>query len=331
MKARRRWLGWLVAIVVSSAACGGDDETPATPEVHADAGSDVEASHAESSAETAADGSVDGPRNDVSNDGNAIDAPTADTASDAAQSEGSSEAASVDAGLDAFDGSEVSDGARMADVSTEPPVVDAGTDVPTETAADGVTADVDAAADVALESSPDVAEAASVDAFLEADAGAIDDASGSDSAEAEPDAAGDGDASTPEVVHWSIEATPPECSTDPSQVSCTDGIVFEVRGRAGCPTDISQVFVWFPAGGPPAAGMHPVHAASNVGQAFAVTGNEAALEITRVGAPTQNWWAQSGMVEVNSDGSIQFTGVTAFLESNHATTTTLDGFLICGP
>jgi hypothetical protein len=75
-------------------------------------------------------------------------------------------------------------------------------------------------------------------------------------------------------------------------------------------------------------------AAANIGQAFAVTGDQVSMRIIRQGNPMERWWAQSGMVFVESDGNgrlIRFTGVTAFLESNHATMATLEGFLVCGP
>jgi hypothetical protein len=331
MQVRPRSFGWFVLIVALSASgCGGDDEAPPIPEPGLDAGSDGKGPGPEAGGEAAADVSIEEARPDMSIQADVL-------AADAVSEDASpgDESPPSDASLEArADGADASDVVRPTDADAGESVTDASitdasiTDARVEA---GGQPDGDVGAEETL---PVVPEESFFEASVDGDAGAIDDGDVGGSAEVEPESGGDGEGSAPELVHWSIEASPPECSTDLSQVSCTDGATFRVQARTNCPMDISEIDLWFPAGGPPAASPppHPIHAAASYLQALAVTGNEVAMEITRVGTTTQAWWAQSGTVDVQLDGNrriIQFTGVAAFLEANHATTTTLSGFLIC--
>jgi hypothetical protein len=180
-------------------------------------------------------------------------------------------------------------------------------------------AQADADAFTAVDAAPDVTEDASTDAGDESN----------------PEAAADSDGSPPEMVHWTIEASPPECSADPSAVSCGDSeSYFQVAAVTTCPTSLSGANLYFQAGAIPVAGTFTVLPAASLADALAVTGTEVAVQLTRSGNPTEFWWGQSGTVNVQVIGNrlfMDFSGILAFEQSDHSRTTTLGGFLICAP
>jgi hypothetical protein len=349
MKAQGRRFGWLVLVVGLLAACGGDDES-VSPDVRNDASTDrgapspdtggardTSSMEASDDANEGGAASPDAPADSVPpNDATTVDASDAATPDVPLVPEASFDA-TVDAGADA-NASDATDAVSPIEAGPEPSSTEAGTDArPVDAGAEtslseaGPDAPADAAADtaspdVAPEASTDATEASTADASLE-DGGAAEDA-----ADAAPETGGDdAEGAAPELVHWSIAASPPECSTESSNMICGESGNYQVSTSAPCPTSNSGVFLWFPAGSLPAVGQHVIKPAANLAQAFSVTGNEVAMEITRL-TPTQHWWAQSGTVDVQADGNrlrYVFSGIGAFLEANHATTTTLEGRLIC--
>jgi hypothetical protein len=315
---------------ISGFGCGDDDEGTG-PEIRIDGAADAPAR--DRAVEAAPDASV-----------------TEDAANDAAMSGDADASVSpdVDSGRDAGAGADghdaeasVADGSPT-DVSVLDAVVDAAGEqvvTPSDAASDTMRPDSGVAGDsfVAEANSSDAGNDASVadagDASVSADADAGDELADGGDAFAEASDAAEG--SAPERIHWSIEASPPECSADPSAdptaMSCADGPDgYEVYAQTKCPTAVDDADLWFVAGAPPANEVHPVHPAASLNDLVSVMDNEVALVFKRT-TPSETWWGRTGTVEVSVVGGRRyyFIDVVAFLGSDHSKTTKITGSLFC--
>jgi hypothetical protein len=248
------------------------------------------------------------------------------------------------------------DAGLPVDVSSEPadehttPPVDAGVDSGPDTSFDAGAPDVsqgnadaheggsedhvDVATpiDVAMEVVPDGGDIDAVEDLMDASIDASDVSQDVPLMDALNDPNGDTD-DAPQKVHWKIEASPPECSADPSVVFCLDnGTNFEVYVQTPCATFVADADLWFAPGDAPAPGQYVVHPSSDPSDLANVTGQEVGMEFTRM-SPSEAWWVQSGTVDVQLvDGKriIQFSDLSAFEGSDHSRTTTIGGLIICG-
>ncbi len=313
---RARWvlIGWCVAVAgLTGFGCGGDDENGTSPETRHDAAADA----------PARDTSVDAGQDSQMKVNPAHDAPNgADADASVAPELDSGRDIGVDAGARDADAS-VAD-RSPSDVTV---VVDAGSEhlVSPEVGTDGR---ADGASDALLEGG--TSDAGTDGSFADGGEASISQDGGAGDALADSN---DGaEASSPEQVHWSIEASPPECSADPTVVSCADGPDgYEVYAETKCPTATAKADLWFPAGAAPEPGSHPVHPAARVLDLVSVTGQEVALVFERA-TPSETWWGRSGSVDVQVVGGrryIQFSDVLAYEGSNHARTTMIKGLLFC--
>jgi len=322
MKSRMRVIGWLIAFAsLNGMGCGGGDDSTGSPGAEFDGAAEADVARPDGGRAGDADAAT------TSKDGN-DERLGADATGNTSDSRPDRPSADAPRDTSLVDGSETGGGDGSGDALSR-----------LESSADG---DVAANSDGA--NGPDAPDAAVEDA--DAFAGSVDaapdvtpDANDESHSDAEPDASdvvvADSDGPPPEMVHWNIDASPPECSADPSAVACGDlGDFFQVSATTPCPTQLSMANLFFQGGAIPAAGTFAVHPAASLADVLALTGTEVAVQLTRSGNPTESWWGQSGTVDVQVVGNslvMDFSGISAFEESNNSRTTTLGGFLICTP